>query len=278
MDATLTEWKGCGLGLRRELIPALQAGVPYNLDFVEVAPENWLGAGGASARFLRELAERLPVVAHGLNLNLGGVRPLDVAFLSQLKRWLDALRVPFYSEHLSWCADEGHLYDLMPLPFTAEAVAHVSGRIRQVQDILGRRIGIENASYYLASGRDEMREHEFLCAVAEAADCLLHLDVNNVFVNSENHGFDAREFIAHLPTERVAYLHVAGHSRQAEGWIVDTHGAEVVDSVWDLLEFAYTCHGRRPTLLERDFNLPPLPELMQEVGRIAAIGQQFEGH
>jgi hypothetical protein len=172
-----------------------------------------------------------------------------------------------FSEHLSYCSDHGQLYDLMPIPFTEEAVNYVAQRIRQAQDILERRIAIENVSYYAAPFQ-ALSEIDFINAVLEQADCDLLLDVNNVYVNSVNHQYDPYAFIASLPAGRIAYMHIAGHYQESESLIVDTHGADVIDRVWDLLDFTYQTHGRQPTLLERDFNLPPLAELLNEVRMI----------
>ncbi len=271
-------WQGAGLGLRRELIAALRGGVPTGLSFVEVAPENWAGEGGTQARFVQALSEQVPIVAHGLCLNLGGFAPLDMSLVADVGALMKRLRMPFYSEHLAWTADDGNLYDLMPLPFNAEAVRHVAGRIRQVQDALERRIGIENVSYYVGSPLDDMSEAEFLQAVLEEADCALHLDVNNVYVNSVNHGFDAQAYIAALPTDRLAYIHIAGHLKESDDLLIDTHGADVIDPVWALLDHAYVCHGVRPTLLERDFNIPPLATLMHEVRRIDRAQARCKAH
>ena len=168
-----------------------------------------------------------------------------------------------YTEHLSYCTDGGHLYDLMPIPFTEEAVHYVAGRIRRTQELLNRRIGIENVSYYAAPGA-EMSELEFINAVVEEADCDLLLDVNNIYVNSVNHGYDPVEFLKGLPGERICYGHIAGHYSEAEDLIVDTHGAGVIDNVWALLDEAYHCFGVFPTLLERDFNFPPVPDLLAD--------------
>ncbi|HNJ77445.1 MAG TPA: DUF692 domain-containing protein, partial [Azospira sp.] len=175
-----------------------------------------------------------------------------------------------YTEHLSWCGDDGMLYDLFPIPCTGEAVRHTAARIRQVQEMLGRRIAIENASYYVAPPGAELSEAGFIRAVLEEADCDLHLDVNNVYVNSRNHGFDALAFIRELPLERVVYMHMAGHYVEPDGLIIDTHGAEVIDPVWALFEQVCQLAGAKPTCLERDFNIPPLAELVAEVGRIGA--------
>lgn len=264
--------QGKGLGLRRSLLRPLEERWPAAIDFMEAAPDNWIGIGGASGRRFRACTERYPFVCHGLSLNLGGLAPLDLDYLRQLRDFLDLHGVACYSEHLSFCADDGQLYDLLPIPFTAEAVAHVAARIRRVQDVLGRRIAIENVSYYCAPGA-EMREIEFLSAVLEAADCELLLDVNNVHVNGVNHRYDPQAFLRALPSARIAYLHVAGHHREAPDLIVDTHGAPVDDAVWSLLGTAYAVHGVRPTLLERDFDFPPLETLLDELARIAELQQ-----
>ncbi|MBI5039810.1 MAG: DUF692 domain-containing protein [Gammaproteobacteria bacterium] len=240
------------------------------MDFWEVAPENWIGVGGRFGKQFRSFTERFPFVTHGLSLSLGGPAPLDETFLQQLKRFLDTHGIATYTEHLSYCSDDGHLYDLMPIPFTADAVQYVAARIRRVQDILQRRIAVENISYYAAPGQ-EMSEIDFINAVLDAADCDLLLDVNNIYVNSVNHRYDAHDFLAQVPGERIAYLHVAGHYQEAEDLLVDTHGAPVVDPVWALLDATYARFGAIPTLLERDFNIPPLLELLNEVARIAAL-------
>ncbi len=256
---------GAGLGLRREHLPDLRAHLPDAIDFFELAPENWLEMGGSRRRDLRLIAERRPIVGHGLSLNLGGPWPLDEAYLQRVKRFLDEYGIGLFTEHLSWCADDGHLYDLLPIPFTGDAVRHVASRIRRTQDILERRIAIENASYYVAPGIAEMSEIEFIHAVLEEADCDLHLDVNNVYVNSVNFGFDPCAFLDAMPAARIVYLHMAGHYREADDLIIDTHGAAVIDPVWNLLEHIYARIGTPPTLLERDFNIPPLADLLPEV-------------
>lgn len=261
---------GAGLGFRRELIPALKAGVPAAIDFFELAPENWAGMGGRSAKDLRHFTERHPFVCHGLSLDLGGPRPLDIELLERIRRFMREHGMRLYTEHLSWCGDDGHLYDLLPIPCSGDAVKWVAGRIRQAQDILEMKIGIENASYYVAPPGAEMSEAEFIRAVVEEADCLLHLDVNNVYVNSSNFGFDPLAFIDALPLERTCYLHMAGHYVEPDGIRVDTHGADVIDPVWQLLDAVYARVGPLPTCLERDFNIPPLGGLASEVARIAA--------
>ena len=270
-----TDIAGAGLGLKRELMPALQAGVPDCIDFFEIAPENWIGVGGKPAKQLAWFAERYPLVAHGLSLSLGGPDPLNEVFLHRVKQFLDQHQIPLYTEHLSYCSDGGYLYDLLPIPFTEEAVKHVAARIRRTQDILERRIAIENASFYVASPVSAMSEPEFVRAVLDEADCDLHLDVNNIYVNSVNFSFDPHAYLRSLPGERIVYIHTAGHYREAPDLIIDTHGAAVIDPVWALLAEAYALFGVHPTLLERDFNIPPLAELVPEVARIAALQAQW---
>jgi uncharacterized protein (UPF0276 family) len=268
---------GTGLGLRRPLMGPLADHPDAAIDFLEVAPENWLGVGGALGRQFRAFSERYPMVLHGLSLNLGGPAPLDETFLYRLKNFISEHQVPLYSEHLSYCGDNGHLYDLMPIPFTEEAVHYVAERIRRVQAILGERIAIENISYYAAPGQ-EMAEIDFINAVLEEADCALLLDVNNIYVNSINHGYDADEFLKSLPGERIAYLHIAGHYVEEADLLIDTHGAPINDPVWQLLESAYHHFGVQPTLLERDFNLPPLQELLGEVAVISGYQNKWSAH
>ena len=266
---------GAGLGLRRELIPELKIQVPSAINFFEIAPENWIDLGGALGRDLRHFTERFPIVCHGLSLSLGGPTPLDEIFLKRVKAFLDQHHIALYTEHLSYCSDDGHLYDLLPIPFTQEAVSHVAARIRRTQDILERQIAVENASYYVASPIADLSELEFINAVLDEADCLLHLDVNNIYVNSVNHRYDPVAFLHALPGERVTYIHTAGHYKEAEDLLVDTHGADVIDPVWDLLEETYKTFGVFPTLLERDFNIPPLQTLVKEVEHIARLQQRY---
>jgi hypothetical protein len=263
--------QGAGLGFRRELLAELDAGVPDAVDFFELAPENWAGIGGRSARQLRAFTERYPFVCHGLSLSLGGMLPLDADLLKQTRAFMAEHGIDLYTEHLSWSNDAGQLYDLLPLPCTDEAVRWTAARIGQAQDALGMRIGIENASYYVAPPGAGMSEAEFIRAVIEEADCLLHLDVNNILVNARNFGFDPFGFLHALPLERTCYIHVAGHYTEPDGLLIDTHGAGVIDEVWALLEAAYRRTGVVPTCLERDFNFPPLAELGAEVARIARL-------
>lgn len=270
MNHSAREPRGAGLGLRRGLLSALESAPTGAYDFLEIAPENWIGVGGPLGKRLRALTERHAFACHGLSLSLGGPSPLDETFLARVRRFLDQHGIAHYSEHLSACTDEAHLYDLMPIPFTEDAVHHCVSRIRRTQDLLGRRIAVENVSYYTPLG-GELSELEFINAVLEGADCELLLDVNNIHVNSVNHRYDARAFLRGLPLSRVRWLHVAGHYVEAHDLIVDTHGAPVIDPVFDLLAETYALLGPAPTLLERDFNFPPLGELLAEIDRIRAL-------
>lgn len=257
---------GAGLGLRRSLLEGLSS-ADDAVDFMEVAPENWINVGGRFGRQLREYTERYPLLCHGLSLSIAGPGELDWALLKNIKQFMRDHQVRCYSEHLSYCSDDGHLYDLLPIPFTGDAVRFVANKIRQVQDFLEQPMAIENISYY-AAPQQELSEIDFICAVLEEADCNLLLDVNNIYVNSINHGYDAEDFLAALPGERIAYGHIAGHFVEAEDLLIDTHGADVVDPVWRLLDSAYQHFGVFPTLLERDFNLPPVNELLGEINTI----------
>ncbi|MDH5737073.1 MAG: DUF692 domain-containing protein [Gammaproteobacteria bacterium] len=259
---------GAGLGLKRALMTELSETDARQISFLEIAPENWLNIGGKFGKRFVELTQQWPFFAHGLSLSIGGPHPLDYDHIRAIKHFLDAHQIQCYSEHLSYCADDkGHLYDLMPIPFTEEAVHYVARRIKEVQDIIERPVAMENISYYAAPGQ-ELQEIDFINAVLDEADCQLLLDVNNIYVNSTNHSYDAKTFLEALPAERVAYIHIAGHYQEAEDLLVDTHGSSVIEPVWQLLDLAYAHAGVVPTLLERDFNIPPLPELLAEIDRI----------
>jgi uncharacterized protein len=270
MDTTPYLIRDAGLGLRRSILNQIVESPPSDVGFYEVAPENWITIGGKLGRQFRAMTERFDFVCHGLSLSLGSTDPLDEKFLGEVKQFLSEHRIKHYSEHLSYCSEDGHLYDLMPIPFTEEAVIHVAARIRRVQDILEQRIVIENVSYYAAPGQ-EMDEIDFFNAVVDEADCNVLLDINNVYVNSVNHGYDAETFLKAIPAHRIAYAHIAGHYVEAEDFLVDTHGADVIDPVWKLLAKAYELFGVFPTLLERDFDIPPIAELMKEVNIIKTI-------
>ncbi len=275
MNGTQNLVDGAGLGLRRSFLSEIVANPPATIGFYEVAPENWMTIGGKLGKQFRAMTERFAFVCHGLSLSIGSSDPLDEQFVRDLKQFMGEHGIKFYSEHLSYCSHDGHLYDLMPMPFTEDAVRHVAERIRRVQDILEQKIAIENISYYAAPGQ-EMDEIDFFNAVVTEADCDVLIDINNIYVNSVNHGYDAEAFLKAMPAKRISYAHIAGHYVEAEDFLVDTHGAPVIDPVWGLLDQAYQLFGVFPTLLERDFNLPPLAELLKEVDTIAAIQRNAE--
>ncbi len=266
-----------GLGLRRSFLEEVVATPPDNVDFYEVAPENWITIGGKLGKQFRAMTERFDFVCHGLSLSIGSTDPLDEDFVLDVKNFMQEHQIKFYSEHLSYCSHEGHLYDLMPIPFTSDAVKHVAKRIQRVQDILEHKIAIENVSYYAAPGQ-EMEEIEFFNAVIEEADCNVLIDVNNIYVNSINHGYDAEAFLRAIPANRIAYAHIAGHYAEADDFLIDTHGADIIDPVWKLLAKAYELYGIFPTLLERDFNIPSLDVLLKEVDTIQTIQQAWSKH
>ncbi len=273
MKSTQQFVHGAGLGLRRAFLSEIVDAPPSAVGFYEIAPENWLTMGGKFGKQFRAMTERFSFVCHGLSLSIGSTDPLDEKFVRAVKQFMAEHGMKFYSEHLSYCSKEGHLYDLMPIPFTHEAVSHVAQRIKRVQDILEQKIAIENVSYYAATGQ-EMAEIDFFNAVIEEADCDVLIDINNIYVNSVNHGYDAETFLKAMPAQRIAYAHIAGHYVEAEDFLVDTHGAPVIDPVWQLLDKAYELFGVFPTLLERDFNIPDLSELVKEVETIKMIQER----
>ncbi|MFA7495876.1 MAG: DUF692 domain-containing protein [Acidithiobacillus sp.] len=257
-----------GLGLRREFLPQLLATPEHGIDFFELAPENWIGFGGLPAAQLRDLTQKYPFIGHGLSLSIGGPAELDWEFLGLVRDFMAEHDIQYYSEHLAYCADHGQLYDLLPLPFTTEMVQHVSERVRRVQDFLQRPLILENTAYYGEYRHSTLSEQEFLLAILEQSDCRLLLDLNNLYVNSVNHHYDAHAFLRALPTERIVYQHLAGHARHPDGWLIDTHDSAVAAPVWDLLRLSRSLFGPLPTLLEWDNQIPPLPQLLATVQQI----------
>lgn len=275
---------GAGLGFRRDLLKQMQTHDLSAIDFFEVSPENWINSdgklGGRFEKDLRSFTEKHDFVCHGLSLSIGSTEHLDFNLLAQIKNFMADHGIDLYTEHLSWCSDEkGHLYDLLPIPCTKDAVDWVANRIANAQDFMGKQIGFENASYYYQPKISEMSDAQFITEVCNKADCLLHLDINNIYVNSQNFGFDPHAYLRELPVERTCYMHVAGHFTEEDGFIVDTHGNTVIDQVWDLLEDAYELIYQKtgklptqiPTCLERDFNFPAFNELTDEVTQIRNI-------
>ena len=266
--------QGIGLGFRREIATEILTLEGNELAFVEVSPENWMNIGGRFRRQLFEVVEKFPLTCHGLSLSLGSPEPLDWEFLKGLKSFFTEFPVRLYSEHLSYSkCGNAHSYDLLPIPFTEEAVRHVVCRIKEVQDFLERRIAIENISYYCPVA-PEMEEAEFLTRVAEESDCDLLLDVNNVYVNAFNHQYDPYEFLKKIPLERVASMHMAGHNKVSEDLIIDSHGHSIIDPVYHLFEWVIQRLKPVPVLLERDSNFENFKELIAEVETLQAIANK----
>ena len=278
---------GVGLGLRWEFLDRLIEELPKSVDFLEISPENYIGRGGYHPAALEWLAERYPILTHGLTMSLGGVEPLDEAYLAELRGFIERVKSPFHSDHLcfgSAARDGGAsvlLHDLLPIRFSEEGARRVADRVKRAQDALGVPMAVENISYYVHPGRASMSEPEFVSRVCELADCGLMLDVNNAYVNSQNFGFDVDEWMRAAPLERTVQIHVAGHDVFDEGdfvpsakgkkLILDTHGADVPDPVLALLERVLPRTGPVPVLLERDQAIPELPALLEELGRVRAV-------
>jgi uncharacterized protein len=266
---------GFGLGLRSEHYEAIFAAEPGpRVDWFEAISENYMVGGGKPLRWLERVRERYPVVLHGVSLSIGSSDPLDSAYLIELKALVERIQPAWVSDHLCWTGVAGrNMHDLLPLPHTEEAVHHVAGRVRQVQDFVGRRILLENVSTYADFRHSVLPEWEFLRAVAEEADCLLLLDVNNIYVNSQNHGFDPLDYLRAVPARRVQQIHLAGHSRNGE-LLIDTHDHPVPEPVWALYAEALRRFGAVATMIERDDRIPPLAELVAELDRARAIAAE----
>ena len=260
-----------GIGLRRDISEEILESRVLTPDFLELAPENWMGVGGNWKRTIKKATSMYPVTCHGLSLSIGSPEELNLKFISELKRFLDENRVEIFSEHLSYTKSQNaHLYDLLPIPFRKDAVDHVVDRIRQVQDLLKRPLAIENVSYYTPVAA-EMTEVEFINEIVERADCRLLLDVNNVYVNAFNHKYDAKEFISRLPLDRVAYIHMAGHEQVEPDLIIDTHGQPIIDPVYELFEWTIGQMDPVPVLLERDYNFENLDQIQAELLQLKNI-------
>jgi uncharacterized protein (UPF0276 family) len=265
---------GFGLGLRPEhYLDFLEH--PQPVDWLEILSDNYLVPGGKPLYYLDRICERYPVAMHGVAMNIGSCDPLDLGYLASIKALAERVQPAIISDHLCWTGFAGRrLHDLLPLPYTQEAIAHVSGRIRRIQDVLGRRLTIENVSTYVQA-QAPLREWEFVVAIAEEADCDLLVDINNIYVSSRNHNFDPREYLQALPAARIAQWHLAGHSDHGSH-CVDTHDQPVCDEVWKLYLAASNQFGERPTMIERDDNIPPLAELLQELDRARTLTRTGE--
>lgn len=261
-----------GIGYRKDFAEEFLQSNLLNPSFIEVAPENWIGVGGFWKKKFQQALEKYPLFTHGLSLSIGSPDELDIDFLKKVKTFLHETNARIYSEHLSYSkCDNAHLYDLLPIPFTTDAVKHVGQRIKTVQEVLERKIAIEIVSYYTPVA-PELSEIDFINSILEEADCDLLLDVNNVYVNGFNHQYDAKNFIDQLPMNRVSYIHMAGHQQVSETLIIDTHGEAIIDPVYDLFEHTMKRLNRDvPVLLERDFNIPELEELQNEIDRLQSI-------
>lgn len=267
-----------GLGFRRDIHnEILDLDNDAKPDFVELAPENWMRFGGYWGSILKKIKEKYPIICHGLSLSIGSPDDIDDEFLDELNLFFAKAEPLIYSEHLSYSkCDNAHIYDLLPIPFRQDAVNHIVERIKYVQDKLERKIALENVSYYSPIGA-EMTEQDFLSQILEKSDCNLLLDVNNVYVNAFNHKYDAKEFLDNIPLDRVSYIHIAGHDKVEEDLIIDTHGQDIIDPVFDLFEWAIAKIKPVPVLLERDFNMPEIEVLIGEMNRIRQIAKSVWG-
>jgi uncharacterized protein (UPF0276 family) len=261
---------GFGLGLRTPHYEAI-LNQPHAIDWLEIITDNYLGAGGKPLHYLERVRERYPLVMHGVSLSIGSTDPIDFNYLADVKALAARIEPHWISDHLCWTGIEGrNLHDLLPLPYTEEALSTVVSRIGQVQDALGRQILLENVSSYLTFHASEMSEWEFLCEVAQRADCAILLDINNIYVSSVNHGFDPVTYLHAIPEARVRQFHLAGHS-DLGGHLIDTHDHPIAAPVWDLYRAALARFGAVPTMIERDDNIPELSELVTELDMARAI-------
>ncbi|MDQ2696860.1 MAG: DUF692 domain-containing protein [Pseudomonadota bacterium] len=272
MTASSRPFLGYGLGLRTDHYADILERRPA-VDWFEALSENYLVPGGKPLHYLDQIREHYPLVLHGVSLSIGGSEPLDREYLQSLRALAQRVQPQWISDHLCWTGVDGiNMHDLLPLPYTEEAIHHVAARVRQVQDVLGRRILLENVSSYLTYHQSQLTEWEFLAAVAEAADCLILLDINNIYVSAYNHGFDPLDYLDGVPARRVWQFHLAGHSNLGKV-IIDTHDHPVVDPVWSLYRQALARYGRVSTMIERDGNIPPLDELLAELAYARQVAE-----
>jgi uncharacterized protein (UPF0276 family) len=263
---------GFGLGLRTEHYEAIVDESP-DVDWFEALTENYMVGGGKPLHYLDRIRSRYPMVMHGVSLSIGGSDPLDRDYLKELKRLSERIEPAWISDHLCWTGLHGkNMHDLLPLPYTEEAISHVASRVRQVQDFLGRQILLENVSSYVSYTQSAISEWEFLAEIARRADCFILLDINNIYVSAFNHEFDPSEYLCGVPAERVYQLHLAGHSNQGN-IIVDTHDHPVIDPVWALYAEAVRRFGLVSTMIERDDNIPPLAQLLSELEHARRIAE-----
>jgi uncharacterized protein len=271
--------KHVGIGYRKDFGSAFLESDVLDPAFVEVAPENWIDIGGYWKKEFSKVADKYPIYTHGLSLSIGSPDPIDWDFLKKIKSFMQEWDVKVYSEHLSYSkCDNAHIYDLLPIPFREDAVKHISKRIKEVQDFLGRKLVIEIVSYYTPVAA-EMSEVEFINSILKESDCELLFDINNVYVNAFNHNYDPKQFIEQLDLSSVKYIHMAGHEKVSDDLIIDTHGQAIIDPVYDLFEFAISKLDQPvPVLLERDFNIPEMEELAAEMNQLESICQKQWNH
>lgn len=275
-DKNQLDFLGYGLGLRTDYYDLIVQEQPP-VDWFEILTENYMVAGGKPLYYLDQVRERYPVVMHGVSLSIGGTDPLDQDYLKQLKQLAERVQPRWMSDHLCWTGQGGHnIHDLMPLPYNDDAIKHVAQRVRQVQDYLERQILLENVSSYVTYSHSAMTEWEFYSAVAEEADCLMLLDINNIYVSARNHEFDPVDYINGVPQDRVQQFHLAGHSDYGD-YVIDTHDHPIVDPVWDLYATALKRFGAVSSMIERDDNMPEFSELMKELQVLRNIGADVLG-
>jgi uncharacterized protein (UPF0276 family) len=263
--------KGFGLGLRTEHYTAFESKPERRVDWLEIISENYMVPGGAPLWHLDRIRRDFPMVMHGASLNIGDIAPLNTEYLRDLKALAQRVQPAWISDHLCWTGTQGmNMHDLLPLPYTKETLQHVCERIQRVQDSLGQRLVIENPSTYVAFTADQMCEWEFVAEMLHGADCELLLDVNNVYVSSLNHGYDAHKYIDAIPLARVRQIHLAGHEVH-DGYLIDTHDHPVCEAVWQLYAYTLTRCGSVPTMIERDDNIPPLDELLDKLDHARSV-------
>ena len=266
---------GFGLGLRAEHYQDILDSRPANVDWFEILSENYMVDGGKPLYFLDAIRRDYPMVMHGVSMSLGSSDELDYAYLRRLKALIERVEPAWYSDHLCWTGvDHRNMHDLLPLPYTEEAIRHVAERISRVQDFIGRQMLIENLSSYVTYRDDAMPEWEFLAAISERADCYLLLDVNNIYVSSYNHRFDPVEYLEGVPAERVWQHHLAGHTNDGN-LIIDTHDQDIIDPVWALYEETAKRLGPVSTMIERDGNIPPLSQVLAELDQARRIAEPW---
>ena len=266
---------GFGIGLRAEHYEDILEQKPKQIDWLEIISENYMVDGGKPLYFLDAIRQHYPMVMHGVSMSLGGTDPLNFDYLNKLKNLINRVQPEWFSDHLCWTGvDHKNMHDLLPLPYTEEAVTHLADRISQVQDFIGRQMLIENLSSYITYSDDAMTEWEFLSAIADKADCYLLLDVNNIYVSSYNHQFDPVEYLEGITSERVWQHHLAGHSNEGN-LIIDTHDSDIIDPVWSLYEETAKRLGAVSTMIERDGNIPALSSLLDELEQARSIALPY---